>query len=59
MPQRIKAGFGDLASLVDRIDRTSCNIESQLDGQLGRIVHTANSNYRSALSTSTGMWPQA
>lgn len=97
MPQRIKAGFGDLAGLVDRIDRTSDDIESQLDGlraaiaklatewtggasdgfqrridewhraaadlhlalrRLGRIVHTANSNYQNALSTNTGMWPQ-
>lgn len=93
---RIKAGFGDLADLVARIDRTCDEIESQLDTmrsaigtlstewtgeasdafqqkaaewhraaddlhqalrRLGRIVHTANSNYRSALTTNTRMWP--
>ncbi|HEY1573691.1 MAG TPA: WXG100 family type VII secretion target [Pseudonocardiaceae bacterium] len=96
MPQRIKAGFSDLAGLVDRIDRTSGDVESDLDKlraaiaklatewtggaseafqqkidewnraaadlhqalqRLGRIVHTANSNYQSAVSTNTGMWP--
>lgn len=95
---RIKAGFGSLDGLVARIDRTSDDVESQLDGlrtaiaklatewtggaseafqqkidewnraaadlhqslqRLGRIVHTANSNYRSALSTNTRMWPSA
>jgi ESAT-6 family protein len=93
---RIKAGFADLADLVSRIDRTSGEIESELDGmrsaiaklatewtggasdafqqkiqewnrattdlhqslrRLGRIVDTANSNYRSAVTTNTGMWP--
>lgn len=96
MPQRIRAGFGDLAGLVSRIDRTSSEIESELDTmrsaiaklakewtggasdafqqkiaewnraaddlhealrRLGRIVDTTHSNYRSAVTTNTRMWP--
>jgi ESAT-6 family protein len=42
MPQRIKAGFSDLAGLVDRIDRTSGDVESDLDKLRAAIAKLAS-----------------
>jgi WXG100 family type VII secretion target len=97
MAERIKAQFGSLSDLVDRIGKTSDDIETELDGlakqigiltqewtgaasdafqqtvnhwhaaaddlrqslrRLGRIVHTTNANYQSAVTTNTRMWPE-
>ena len=41
MPQRIRASFGDLDSLVARIDRTTTDIQSDLDRLVAAITKLA------------------
>ncbi|HEX5113799.1 MAG TPA: WXG100 family type VII secretion target [Pseudonocardiaceae bacterium] len=43
---------------IDEWNRAAADLHQSLR-RLGRIVHTANGNYRSALSTNTRMWPSA
>ncbi|HEX3649741.1 MAG TPA: WXG100 family type VII secretion target [Pseudonocardiaceae bacterium] len=42
MPQRIKAGFGDLDGLVTRIDNTTEEVQSELDTLTAAIAKLAD-----------------